>query len=68
MSTNSSSQGLKRGHIFNALTVTTEQLGEKVDARNPAPKGAIDFEELAASLKRYPDTNLTRPKLTPQNI
>jgi hypothetical protein len=24
---------------------------------SPAPKGASDFEELAVSLKRYPDTN-----------
>src|SRR5208282_1647236 len=29
-------------------------------ARHPAPKGAFDFEELAVSLKRYPDTNRTR--------
>jgi hypothetical protein len=35
---------------------TTEQAAEKVDFRCPAPKGAADFEELAASLKRCPDT------------
>src|SRR5258708_1527601 len=28
-------------------------------ARHPAPKGAIDLEELAVSLKRYPDTSLS---------
>jgi hypothetical protein len=26
----------------------------------PAPKGAFDFEELAVSLKRYPDTKPAR--------
>jgi hypothetical protein len=28
-----------------------------LDLLCPAPKGASDFEELAASLKRCPDTN-----------
>jgi hypothetical protein len=28
-----------------------------LDLLYPAPKGASDFEELAASLKRCPDTN-----------
>jgi hypothetical protein len=34
------------------------QLPEYNSHRRPAPKGASDFEELAVSLKRYPDTNL----------
>jgi hypothetical protein len=33
-----------------------KQAAEKVNVRRPAPKGAIDFEGLAVSLKRYPDT------------
>jgi len=37
-------------------TVRFYQLAEKVDSRCPAPKGASDSEELAVSLKRYPDT------------
>ncbi len=40
------------------IRVEVQQAVEKVDARHPAPKGASDFEELAVSLKRYPDTNL----------
>ncbi len=39
-------------------TVRFYQLAEKVDSRCPAPKGASDSEELAVSLKRYPDTKL----------
>ena len=34
-----------------------EQDAEKLNVRPSAPKGAIDFEGLAVSLKRYPDTN-----------
>jgi hypothetical protein len=34
-----------------------EQFAEKVDFLCPAPKGAPDFERLAASLKRCPDTS-----------
>src|ERR1700674_2410396 len=34
------------------------QAAGKVDFRWPAPKGACDFEEIAASLKRCPDTRL----------
>ena len=41
------------------IRVEMQQAAEKVDARCPAPKGAPDFEELAVSLKRYPDTNLS---------
>ena len=37
-------------------TVRFYQLAEKVVSRCPAPKGASDSEELAVSLKRYPDT------------
>ena len=33
-----------------------QALAEKLGSRCPAPKGASDFEELAASLKRCPDT------------
>jgi hypothetical protein len=41
-----------------ALNGTAEEAAEKADLRRSAPKGAIDFEGLAVSLKRYPDTNL----------
>jgi hypothetical protein len=34
------------------------EAAEKVDIRRSAPKGAFDFERLAVSLKRYPDTKL----------
>jgi hypothetical protein len=37
---------------------TTEEAAEKVDIRRSAPKGEFDFERLAVSLKRYPDTKL----------
>ena len=40
----------KAGHLTSA---------EKVKIRRPAPKGAVDFEALAVSLKRYPDTKLS---------
>ena len=33
------------------------QFAEKLEIQQPAPEGAVDFEELAVSLKRYPDTN-----------
>jgi len=33
-----------------------QALAEKLGFRCPAPKGASDFEELTASLKRCPDT------------
>jgi hypothetical protein len=32
------------------------QFAEKLEIQQPAPEGAVDFEELAVSLKRYPDT------------
>jgi hypothetical protein len=44
---------------FSALDGEGGQAAEKVDIRPSAPKGAIDFEGLAASLKRCPDTNLS---------
>jgi tetratricopeptide (TPR) repeat protein len=34
---------------------------EKAGIRRPAPKGASEFEELAVSLKRYPDTKHDAP-------
>jgi hypothetical protein len=37
---------------------TAKQAAEKVDIRRSAPKGEFDFERLAVSLKRYPDTKL----------
>jgi hypothetical protein len=33
-----------------------EPAAKEVEYRRPAPKGASDFEELAVSLKRCPDT------------
>ena len=39
-----------------ARSGTAEEAAEKVKLRHPAPKGAIDFEGLVVSLKRYPDT------------
>jgi hypothetical protein len=50
-------QGLKPAFLL-ALNGTAEEAAEKADLRRSAPKGAIDFEGLAVSLKRYPDTNL----------
>jgi hypothetical protein len=35
-----------------------KEVAEEVDIRRSAPKGAFDFERLAVSLKRYPDTKL----------
>ena len=46
-------------HIFagaRAVTSAAEEFAEKLVFRCPAPKGASDFEELTASLKRCPDT------------
>jgi hypothetical protein len=40
-------------------TSSLKGIGKVCKGRNqecPAPKGASDFEELTASLKRYPDT------------
>jgi hypothetical protein len=37
---------------------TAKEVAEEVDIRRSAPKGAFDFERLAVSLKRYPDTKL----------
>jgi hypothetical protein len=34
-----------------------EKLCKGSNAKCPAPEGAFDLEELAVSLKRYPDTN-----------
>jgi hypothetical protein len=39
------------------LTSADKEAAEKVGIRCPAPKGASDSEEVAVSLKRYPDTN-----------
>jgi hypothetical protein len=39
-----------------SASYTTKEATEKLDTRRPGPKGAIDFERLAVSLKRYPDT------------
>jgi hypothetical protein len=44
------------GDVLAVVSGTVEQAAEKVDSRCPAPKGASDFEGLAVSLKRYPDT------------
>ena len=44
---------------FQALNSRVEQAAEEADTRRSAPKGASDFEGLAASLKRFPDTNLS---------
>src|SRR5271165_37171 len=49
-------QGLKPA-LLAGLSGTAEQFAEKVRIQQPAPEGAIDFERLAVSLKRYPDTN-----------
>ena len=38
------------------VTSAAEESAEKLVFRCPAPKGASDFEELTASLKRCPDT------------
>jgi hypothetical protein len=41
------------------MTSAAKQFAEKLEIRRSAPKGAIDFEGLAVSLKRYPDTKLS---------
>jgi hypothetical protein len=48
-------QGLKPA-FFQALNGTAEEAAEKVSIGRAAPKGAINSEGLAVSLKRYPDT------------
>jgi hypothetical protein len=48
-------QGLKPA-FFQALNGTAEEAAEKVSIGRAATKGAINFEGLAVSLKRYPDT------------
>ena len=35
-----------------------KEVVEEVGIRRSSPKGAFDFERLAVSLKRYPDTKL----------
>ena len=35
---------------------SAKQFAEKLEIKAPAPKGAIDLEQLTASLKRCPDT------------
>jgi hypothetical protein len=48
---------LKHSGVSMAIcSVRFYQVAEKFDSRCPAPKGASDSEELAVSLKRYPDT------------
>jgi hypothetical protein len=42
-------------HLFSR---TLSQAAEKLNTGGAAPKGAIDFEGFAVSLKRYPDTKL----------
>jgi hypothetical protein len=37
---------------------TAKEVAEEVDIRSSAAQGAFDFERLAVSLKRYPDTKL----------
>jgi hypothetical protein len=51
--------GLVMATYSSAQEPAPKQAAEKLIARCPAPKGAYDFEELAVSLKRYPDTNLS---------
>jgi len=38
------------------MLAAAKEFAEKLEIPQPAPKGAIDFEGLAVSLKRYPDT------------
>ncbi|MBZ5663502.1 MAG: hypothetical protein LAO30_02770 [Acidobacteriia bacterium] len=38
------------------LVIEAEQIAEKVEIQHPAPKGESDYEGVAVSLKRYPDT------------
>jgi hypothetical protein len=40
------------------LTAAAKQFAEKLRLLCPAPKGASEFKELTASLKRCPDTKL----------
>jgi hypothetical protein len=43
--------------LFEERPSAVKQFAEKLEIQQPAPKGAVDFEGLAVSLKRYPDTN-----------
>jgi hypothetical protein len=38
------------------VALSLDQAAEKLETSRPAPKGAIDFEGIVVSLKRYPDT------------
>jgi hypothetical protein len=40
------------------LTSAAKQFAEKRGSCDAAPKGAFEFQELTASVKRCPDTNL----------
>jgi hypothetical protein len=42
-----------------AVPSAAKKFAEEVEIRQPAPKGAIDFQGLAVSLKRYLDTKLS---------
>ena len=45
-----------RSPVIVLLLVLGWEAAEKVSVRPSAPKGAVDFEGFAASLKRCPDT------------
>jgi hypothetical protein len=45
-----------RSPVIVLLLVLGQEAAEKVSIRPSAPKGAVDFEGFAASLKRCPDT------------
>src|SRR5450631_1402442 len=45
-----------KARIFGAASGTAKQAAEKVEMPTSAPKGAINSKQLAASLKRCPDT------------
>jgi hypothetical protein len=51
-------RGSARRRIHLAEISVSEEGWEKHDIRRSAPEGAFDFERLAVSLKRYPDTKL----------
>jgi len=53
----SSPRALKR-NTFSMTYGAAEQIAEKPGFRRTAPKGASQFKELTASLKRCPDTKL----------
>jgi hypothetical protein len=50
------SQLAEKLFVWRQLTSAAKQFAEKPGFRCPAPKGAYDFDELTASLKRCPDT------------